>query len=127
MVEDSDLDTTMDKISSLHGEKLSPTIAHNIAHEDVSCGPESSLGVSTPMEGETKKAQEIPGFVALCQFLSSNSFNVSMGEEGLQLPHKTKRFLLLLEKGLPNGLLQPSNSSSLQKARFSYKLNCELK
>ena len=84
MVEDSDLDTTMDKISSLHGEKLSPTIAHNIAHEDVFCGPESSLGVSTPMEGETKKAQEIPGFVALCQFLASGGFTLRMGEEGLE-------------------------------------------
>ena len=89
MVEDSDLDTTMDKISSLHGEKLSPTIAHNIAHEDVFCGPESSLGVSTPMEGETKKAQEIPGFVALCQFLASGGFTLRMGEEGLEPPTST--------------------------------------
>ena len=88
-VEDNDLDTTMDKISSLHGEKLSPTIAHNIALENVFCGPESSLGVSTPMEGETKKAQEIPGFVALCQLLSSSGFSLRMGEEGLEPPTST--------------------------------------
>jgi hypothetical protein len=34
------------------------------------------------MEGETKKAQEIPGFVALCQILSSGGFTLRMGEEG---------------------------------------------
>jgi hypothetical protein len=36
------------------------------------------------MEGETKKAQEIPGFVALCQFLASGGFTLRMGEEGLE-------------------------------------------
>jgi hypothetical protein len=38
-----------------------------------------------PMEGEIKKAQEIPGFVALCQLLSSNGFTIKMGEEGNEL------------------------------------------
>ena len=57
-VEDSDLDNVIDKLTPDLSQKLAPKLALS----DVSCGPESSLGVSTPKEGKTKKAQEIPGF-----------------------------------------------------------------
>jgi integrase len=77
-VEDSDLDNVIEKLTP----DLSQKLAIKLAIGDVFCGPESSLGVSTPMEGETKKAQEIPGFVALCQILSSGGFTLRMGEEG---------------------------------------------
>jgi hypothetical protein len=67
-------------------EKLTPDLSQKLAIKlaigDVSCGPESSLGVSIPKEGARKKAQEIPGFVALCQLLSSSGCSLSMGEEG---------------------------------------------
>ena len=84
-VEDSDLDNVIEKLTP----DLSQKLAIKLAIGDVFCGPESSLGVSTPMEGETKKAQEIPGFVALCQLLSSGGFTLRMGEEGLEPPTST--------------------------------------
>ena len=84
-VEDSDLDNVIDKLTP----DLSQKLAIKLAIDDVSCGPESSLGGSTLKRGETKKAQEIPGFVALCQFLSSGGFTLRMGEEGLEPPTST--------------------------------------
>jgi hypothetical protein len=67
-------------------EKLTPDLSQKLAIklaiDDVSRGPDPSLGVSTPKEGKTKKAQEIPGFVALCHLLSSGGFSLRMGEEG---------------------------------------------
>jgi hypothetical protein len=85
-VEDSDLDNVIEKLTP----DLSQKLAIKLAIGDVFCGPESSLGVSTPMEGETKKAQEIPGFVALCRLLSSSGFTLRMGEEGLETLRKTQ-------------------------------------
>jgi integrase len=85
-VEDSDLDNVIDKLTPDLSQKLAPKLALS----DVSCGPESSLGVSTPKEGKTKKAQEIPGFVAICHLLSSGGFTLRMGEEGAECPRKTQ-------------------------------------
>ena len=70
--------------SQLAAQGVSPTIAHNIAHGGVSCGPESSLADSRSEDDETKKAQETPGFIALCQLLSSTRFSLRMGDIGLE-------------------------------------------
>jgi integrase len=79
-VEDSDLDNVIEKLTP----DLSQKLAIKLAIDDGSCGPESSLGVSTSKDDETKKAQEIPGFVALCQLLSSGGFTLRMGDIGLE-------------------------------------------
>ena len=84
-VEDADLDKVIEKLTPDLSQKLAP----KLARRDVSRGPDPSLGISTPKEGKTKKAQEIPGFVALCQFLSSGGFTLRMGEEGLEPPTST--------------------------------------
>jgi hypothetical protein len=79
-VEDSDLDNVIDKLTP----DLSQKLAIKLAIDDVSCGPKSSLGVSTPKDDETKKAQEIPGFVSLCRLLSSRGFSLTVGDIGLE-------------------------------------------
>lgn len=84
-VGDRDLDTVMDKLAPELAQKLAP----KLALDDVFNVPDSSHNVSEPMDQETKKAQEIPGFVALCHFLSANGFVLKMGEEGLEPPTST--------------------------------------
>jgi len=79
-VEDSDLDNVIDKLTP----DLSQKLAIKLAIDDVSCGPKSSLGVSTPKDDETRKAQEIPGFVSLCRLLTSRGFSLAMGDIGLE-------------------------------------------
>jgi hypothetical protein len=64
--------------------KLSPTIAHNIAHLDVSEGRESSLTVSTPSDDETKKPKESLGFVALCRIMADTGLSLRVGDIGLE-------------------------------------------
>lgn len=81
-VGDDDLDQTISKLSTIHSEKLSPTIAHNIAHLDVSKGHESSVTVSTPSDDETKKPKESLGLVSICRLLADAGFSLRMGEEG---------------------------------------------
>jgi hypothetical protein len=87
-VGDDDLDQTISKLSTIHS-KLSPTVAHNIAHLDVSKGPESSHTVSEPLGDETKKPKESLGFVSICRLLADAGFTLRMGEEGLEPPTST--------------------------------------
>ena len=96
-VEDADLDKVIEKLTP----DLSQKLAIKLAIDDVSCGPESSLGGSTLKRGETKKAQEIPGFVALCQFLSSGGFTLRMGEEGSELLQSSQENSDLLKELAP--------------------------
>ena len=84
-----DLDQTMGKLSKTHSEKLSPSIAHNIALLDDSQEPESSHSVSTTCDDETKKPKESLGFVAICRLLPEAGLLPRMGEEGLELLPKT--------------------------------------
>jgi len=58
-----DLDQTMEKLSKIHSEKLSPSIAHNIALLDDSQGLESSHSGLTTLDDETKKPKGSLGFV----------------------------------------------------------------
>jgi integrase len=81
-VGEDDLDQTISKLSTIHS-KLSPTVAHNIAHLDVLKGPESSLTVSTPLDDETKKPKESLGFVSICRLLAEAGFTVKIGDIGL--------------------------------------------
>ena len=83
-VGDEDLDHTMTKLSLMHSEKLSPTIAHNIAHLDDSCGPNPSFTVSGTSDHDTKKPKESLGFVSLCQALASLGFSIQVGDIGLE-------------------------------------------
>ena len=69
-----DLDQTMEKLSKIHSEKLSPSIAHNIALLDDSQGFESSRSVSTTCDVDTKKPKVSLGFVAICRLLSEAGF-----------------------------------------------------
>jgi hypothetical protein len=69
--------------------KLTPELSVKLALNDVSNGLDRSTTDSSPEEGETKKAQEIPGFVAICRLLSSSGFTLRMGEEGLEPPTST--------------------------------------
>lgn len=80
---EDDLDQTISKLSTTHS-KLSPTVAHNIAHLDVSKGPESSLAVSTPLDDETKKPKESLGFVSICRLLADAGFTLKIGDIGLE-------------------------------------------
>ena len=84
-----DLDQTMGKLSKTHSEKLSPSIAHNIALLDDSQEPESSHSVSTTCDDETKKPKESLGFVAICRLLPEAGLLPRMGEEGLEPPTST--------------------------------------
>ena len=57
--------------------------------EDGSEGLRSSLGVSQERGAETKKAQEIQGFDAICLLLTSLGETLRIGEEGLEPPTST--------------------------------------
>jgi hypothetical protein len=82
-VGEDDLDQTISNLSTTHS-KLSPTVAHNIAHLDVSKGPESSLAVSTPLDDETKKPKESLGFVSICRLLADAGFTLKIGDIGFE-------------------------------------------
>jgi len=77
---EKELDSAIAQLSAMLSEKL----ATKFAIGEVSSGPESSLAVSPATGADTKKAQEIPGFVALCHLLSSCGFSLRVGEEGLE-------------------------------------------
>ena len=87
-VGEDDLDQTIAKLSTIHS-KVSPTIAHNIAHLDVSKGPEASLTVSTPSGDDTKKPKVSLGLVSFCRLLADAGCSLGMGEEGLEPPTST--------------------------------------
>ena len=89
-VGEGDLDQTMEKLSKIHSEKLSPSIAHNIALLDDSQGLESSHSVSTTCDDETKKPKESLGFVAICRLLSEAGLVPKVGDIGFDPPRKTQ-------------------------------------
>ena len=80
---EDDLDQTISKLSTIHS-KLSPTVAHNIAHLGVPKGPESSLAVSTALDDETKKPKESLGFVSICLLLADAGLLSKIGDIGLE-------------------------------------------
>jgi integrase len=82
-VGDGDLDQTMEKLSSLHTEKLSPTIAHNIAHLRVSKGLDPSLSDSGGSDDPTKKPKVSLGLGSICRLLADAGFSLEMGDTGL--------------------------------------------
>ena len=80
---EDDLDQTISKLSTIHS-KLSPTVAHNIAHLGVPKGPESSLAVSTALDDETKKPKESLGFVSICLLLADAGLLSKIGDIGFE-------------------------------------------
>ncbi|MEI8213605.1 MAG: hypothetical protein WCI02_15760 [Planctomycetota bacterium] len=87
-VGDRDLDNVIDKLAPALSEKLAQKLAHDVVYS----GPDSSLDGSVTLSGDTKKAQDFPGFVALYQLLSSAGFTLRMGEEGLDSSYISQGF-----------------------------------
>jgi integrase len=87
-VTDSDLDQAIADLSPGIAEKLTPKsgekLAQKLAHGVGSKGLESSPGDSTEDRPRMRKAQEIPGFDAVCRLLSKDGFSLTMAEAGLE-------------------------------------------
>jgi integrase len=89
-VTDSDLDQAIADLSPQIAAKLSSggdeKLSIKLSIEDGSKGLESSLAGSRDNRPKMKKAQEIPGFDAICRLLSQGGFPPIMGIEGLEPP-----------------------------------------
>ncbi len=79
-VTDADLDQAISDLSPGIAKKL----AQKVAHEDGSKGLNLSRNVSKSKGAETRKAQEIPGFDAVCRLLAKDGFSQLMVRAGLE-------------------------------------------
>jgi len=87
---DTNLRTTLEKIIARAGVKQWPKLwqklAQKVAHGVGSKGLGMSLDGLGTVQPIKRKAQEIPGFDAVCRLLARDGFSPPMGDEGLEPP-----------------------------------------
>ncbi len=81
-VTDSDLDQAIADLSPGISQKLAQKVAHGVGSKGLGMSLDD-LGTVQPIK---RKAQEIPGFDAVCRLLARDGFSLTMGDEGLEPP-----------------------------------------